>query len=75
MSRQNPAERGFATRHHQPVSSIQHRRQDGDLQPAPTSPRGGEFNKFLAKIDIQVPDDLDVRLICDNYGTDKHPRR
>jgi len=35
--------------------------------------RAVEFKKFLAKIDNQVPDDLDVHLICDNYGTHKHP--
>jgi hypothetical protein len=43
-----------------------------------------EFKKFLARIDAAVPADLDVHLICDNYGThktptitawlDKHPR-
>src|SRR4051794_6586404 len=32
-----------------------------------------EFKKFLAKIDDQVPDDLDVHLVCDNYGTHKSP--
>ena len=36
--------------------------------------RAVEFKKFLAKIDDQVPDDLEVHLICDNYGTHKHPR-
>jgi transposase len=35
--------------------------------------RAVEFKKFLAKIDQQVPADLDVHLICDNYGTHKHP--
>ena len=35
--------------------------------------RAVEFKKFLAKIDKQVPDDLEVHLICDNYGTHKHP--
>jgi transposase len=35
--------------------------------------RAVEFKKFLAKIDDQVPDHLDVHLICDNYGTHKHP--
>ncbi len=35
--------------------------------------RATEFRKFLAKIDTEVPDDLDVHLICDNYGTHKHP--
>jgi transposase len=32
-----------------------------------------EFKKFLSKIDSQVPDDLDVHLVCDNYGTHKSP--
>jgi transposase len=46
--------------------------------------RAAEFRKFLARIDAQVPADLQVHLICDNYGThktpaikawlDKHPR-
>ena len=35
--------------------------------------RATEFKKFLAKIDGQVPNELDVHLICDNYGTHKHP--
>jgi transposase len=46
--------------------------------------RAAEFRKFLARIDAAVPAELDVHLICDNYGThktpaikawlDKHPR-
>ena len=32
-----------------------------------------EFKKFLTKIDTEVPDHLDVRLVCDNYGTHKSP--
>src|SRR3954451_16994400 len=32
-----------------------------------------EFKKFLTKIDDQVPADLDVHLVCDNYGTHKAP--
>lgn len=32
-----------------------------------------EFKKFLTKIDAHVPDDLDVHLVCDNYGTHKSP--
>jgi transposase len=32
-----------------------------------------EVKKFLAKIDDEVPDDLDVHLVCDNYGTHKSP--
>jgi len=33
--------------------------------------RAIEFKKFLTKIDAEVPDDLDVHLVCDNYGTHK----
>src|SRR5687767_2399744 len=35
--------------------------------------RAAEFKKFLVKIDAQVPDHLDVHLVCDNYGTHKTP--
>ena len=35
--------------------------------------RAIEFKKFLAKIDTEVPDDLQVHLVCDNYGTHKTP--
>ncbi|MFJ6677379.1 IS630 family transposase [Actinosynnema sp. NPDC091369] len=35
--------------------------------------RAVEFKKFLAKLDKEVPADLEVHLICDNYGTHKHP--
>src|SRR5947207_9740241 len=35
--------------------------------------RAVEFRKFLTKLDQQVPADLDVHLICDNYTTHKHP--
>ena len=35
--------------------------------------RAGEFRKFLAKLDKQVPAELDVHLICDNYSTHKAP--
>lgn len=33
--------------------------------------RSVEFRKFLDKIDAEVPSDLDVHLIMDNYGTHK----
>ena len=33
--------------------------------------RAVELKKLLAKIDDEVPDDLDVHLVCDNYGTHK----
>jgi transposase/transposase-like protein len=32
-----------------------------------------EFRKFLTKIDTEVPNHLDVHLVCDNYGTHKSP--
>ena len=35
--------------------------------------RATEFKKFLTKIDSEVPDGLQIHLICDNYGTHKHP--
>jgi len=35
--------------------------------------RAVEFKKFLAKIDANVPADLDVHLICDNLSTHKTP--
>jgi transposase len=35
--------------------------------------RAIEFKKFLATIDDEVPDNLDVHLVCDNYGTHKTP--
>jgi transposase len=35
--------------------------------------RAAEFKKFLTAIDKAVPADLDVHLICDNYGTHKTP--
>jgi transposase len=35
--------------------------------------RAIEFKKFLAAIDKTVPVELDIHLICDNYGTHKTP--
>ena len=35
--------------------------------------RAVEFKKFLTKIDAQIPAELDVHLICDNYATHKTP--
>jgi transposase len=35
--------------------------------------RAIEFKKFLAKIDAEVPADLDVHLVCDNLSTHKTP--
>jgi transposase/DNA-binding CsgD family transcriptional regulator/transcriptional regulator with XRE-family HTH domain len=35
--------------------------------------RSIEFKKFLIKIDSEVPADLQIHLVCDNYGTHKSP--
>jgi transposase len=35
--------------------------------------RNTEFLKFLRTIDREVPKGLQVHMICDNYGTHKHP--
>ena len=35
--------------------------------------RAIEFKKFLERIDNEVPADLDVHLIADNYATHKTP--
>lgn len=35
--------------------------------------RTTEFKKFLAKIDSEIPPDLEVHLVADNYGTHKSP--
>lgn len=35
--------------------------------------RATEFKKFLGKIEKNVPADLDIHVVCDNYGTHKHP--
>jgi transposase len=35
--------------------------------------RAAEFRTFLTAIDKAVPTDLDIHLICDNYGTHKTP--
>jgi transposase len=35
--------------------------------------RGSEFLKFLRTIDESVPEELDIHLVMDNYGTHKTP--
>lgn len=35
--------------------------------------RTAEFKKFLERIDAEVPEDLDVHLVLDNYATHKTP--
>lgn len=36
--------------------------------------RHQEFLKFLRKLDRETPQDIDLHLIVDNYGTHKHPK-
>ncbi len=36
--------------------------------------RHQEFIRFLNKIDVETPSDLDLHVIVDNYATHKHPR-
>ncbi len=36
--------------------------------------RHQEFLQFLSHIDRNVPGDLDIHLVADNYGTHKHPK-
>ncbi len=33
-----------------------------------------EFLQFLRQIDANVPEDLDIHLVVDNYGTHKHAK-
>jgi len=35
--------------------------------------RASEFRKFLTTIDATVPRELDIHVVCDNYGTHKTP--
>ena len=35
--------------------------------------RASEFRAFLATIDKQVPEHLEIHVVCDNYGTHKSP--
>jgi hypothetical protein len=37
--------------------------------------RNTEFLKFLRTIDREVPQGLQIHMICDNYGTHKHAKR
>jgi transposase len=36
--------------------------------------RHQEWLKFLKKLDAEVPEGLDIHIICDNYATHKHER-
>lgn len=59
-------------RHHQPVRRVDI--ADGTvISELHGQHRTVEFKKFLITIDKTVPAELDVHLICDNYGTHKTP--
>src|SRR3954466_3491283 len=48
----------------QVIGSLHRRHRAGEFR---------KFRKFLGKLDAEVPADLDVHLICDNYATHKTP--
>ncbi len=61
-----------AARHDELVRGVQH--HDGTvISSVHRRHRTIEFKKFLQKIDSEVPAELDVHLVCDNYGTHKSP--
>ena len=49
---------------------LRHQDRQGDWSLPPTA-RAVEFRKFLDTIEAEVPADLDVHLIADNYATHK----
>jgi transcriptional regulator with XRE-family HTH domain len=53
--------------HHQPVRRLRHQRRTV-ITALHRRHRAIEFRKFLTTIDAQVPDHLDIHLICDNYA-------
>ena len=55
------------------VRGNQHRRRHGDLQPAPTPPRHWSSRSSSPRSTRRSPTGLEIHLICDNYGTHKHP--
>ena len=52
------------------VRGVQHSERQGDWHRVPRH-RGREFVRFLAQLDKEVPPELDVHLIVDNYSTHK----
>ncbi|MDE1675269.1 IS630 family transposase [Nocardia gipuzkoensis] len=58
--------------HHHLVRCLEHRTGEviGQIH---RRHRAIEFKKFLTRLDKEVPAELDVHLICDNYGTHKAP--
>ncbi len=62
-----------AARHHQPVRGVQHRRRDRDLRSSTAATAPSSSRSSSPRSTAQVPDDLDVHLVCDNYGTHKTP--
>ncbi|MGW7201434.1 transposase [Streptomyces chryseus] len=59
-------------RHNHRVRRTRGRHRQGARLPAGRHP-AEEFKKFLIKLDKEVPDGLDIHLICDNYASHKVP--
>jgi hypothetical protein len=59
-------------RHHQPVRRLRHQRLTV-ISALHRCHRAIEFRTFLATIDTDVVDHLDVHLVCDNNGSHKAP--
>ena len=60
-----------AQRHHHLVRGAERADRHGD-RAVPAPPPHQEFLKFLRTIDREVPKDLQIHLILDNYATHKH---
>ena len=60
------------SRHLEPVRRAGPHHRQGDRRAAPRH-RAIEFKKFLQTIDREVPAELDVHLMLDNYSTHKTP--
>ena len=56
-----------------PVRGVQHRRRHGDLLGPPPPPGYRVPQGSSPRSTLRSPTHLDVHLVCDNYGTHKHP--
>ena len=60
-------------RHHQPVRRVQHRRRHRDQRSCTAATGPSSSRSSWSRSTRPVPADLDVHLVCDNYGTHKTP--
>ena len=67
-----PHARLRAPRHDEPVRRARRRQRQGHRRAARRH-RAIEFKRFLQTIDAEVPAELDVHLVLDNYATHKTP--